>query len=208
MKAINASNKKNSLMLVILALIFILFLALIIRNQVIQFTQNQEFESKNTLDNLDIININDPNLVACGTGNCILPGNWKINLQTTKLANKNLKCLEDGCTVSIVTDGNYEFYFSNTLVYDTNYSKDAFIEEDYLINYKGSDISVKALKYKIFIEESDGLLKNSDLAGIKEIYGCLESNLCITTGVIPFENDSNSKILSAFTGLVKNITFK
>lgn len=189
---------KNSTSILIFAAVVLLALFLVFRGLLNTYSTSV---SQPPISNsvYKLIEVNNDSQIPCGTKQCSLPNGWKINTIIANSLPNGVACTLEPCTVFSVTNGKHEFFFSNQELKDTSASSDAFTSKTYNLN---PETVLTALYYKQFLEEG-GKLREVDSRDIKEMYGCLDSFLCVTTGII--KPNTAVELFSEFTKLLNGI---
>ncbi len=192
---------ENSLSILVFFIIVILALFLVFRGLINSSPDNlPEASLSNSVYKL--IEVKNDFQFACGAKLCTLPDGWKINTIIANSLPNKAACTFEPCTIFSVTNGKYEFFFSNQDLKDSSKSPNAFISKTYYLN---PETSLTALYYKQFLEK-DGKLEEIESQKIKEVYGCPDTYLCVTTGVIEpnTESDFFTEFNTLLTGIVIN----
>lgn len=128
---------------------------------------------------------------------------------------ENIECIDTSknCLIYKINRGDITFYVSDSPVRAINNSEEGVnAESTYNIDVQTKE-GPKLFQYtsvNVYVPNEE-LALNADSAGVEivkytqQVYGCINKNLCITSGNIPLDQEENKIYLDNFYNLVLSI---
>lgn len=159
----------------------------------------------------EILEVTDEKKVVVGESTITLAENWRVvSLSRDYTSDNNYSCNgidQESCMVYSISNNEVIYYISTPVQLQTKVDIPVTTEKKD-IQVAGKPVSFSFDRISIYAENDKGeLVENDSVVIYKEVYGCVSSTLCVSSGLLNLEDASvNKSQVEKFQNFVEGLS--
>lgn len=154
------------------------------------------------------INIQSPGFIEFSSQTILLNNGWQVKEGRLGKEVFGIICKSQtkDCPVFIIAKDEFEFYLSNQSInYNRKNIEGITYKDGYIVTTFAGDLNFSYYNSLVYVPDvsAQGGVVSSEI--LTELKGCINSSLCLTSGLLSTDKEENNKYLDAFKELLISI---